>query len=147
MKKLPLLGIPKWRAPELVDQVEDNLLGSVFVDYIGSYKKLPYGLKADIVGDENMILGSEASLVDLELVITHALAVAAPLINGPQIARYALYKRLEEAEPEDQEFFGSNRVFRSNHEGNWPIFLFTVGNGHIQALRYPVATQSKVKKL
>lgn len=134
VRQVPLLGIPKWRAPELVDQAEENLNGAVFVDYIGSYKKLPYGIKADIVGDENMIEGSEASLVDLELVVNHAVAAAVEALKGPRTPRYALYKKIELLEPEDKAFFGAGTYFKGDHEGNWPNFLFTVNNGKVHAV-------------
>jgi len=134
VKQLPLLGFPKWRAPELVDQAEENLNGAVFVDYIGSYRKLPYGIKADIVNDENMIEGSEASMVDVELVVNHAVAAAVHTLQGPRVPRYTLYKRMELAESEDKEFFGAGPIFKSDHEGNWPSFLFSIGDGKLQAL-------------
>ncbi|MBC7530246.1 MAG: ABC transporter substrate-binding protein [Oligoflexus sp.] len=146
VKRIPLLGIPKWRAPELVDQDEENLNGAVFVDYIGSYKRLPYGIKADIVNDENMVEGSEASLVDLELVVNHAVAAALQAFHGPRLPRYALYKRLEGISPEDKAFFGNVAFFNSDHEGNWPNFLFSVGGGKLQALnRSAITTKAPAK--
>ncbi len=138
VKQLPLLGIPKWRAPELVDQAEENLNGAVFVDYVGSYKKLPYGIKADIVNDENMIEGSEASMVDIELVVNHAVAAAVETLLGPRIPRFSLYKRLELVEPTDKEFFGAGPIFKMDHEGNWPNFLFSIRNGRLEAMNRTV---------
>ncbi|MBC7658430.1 MAG: ABC transporter substrate-binding protein [Chitinophagaceae bacterium] len=135
VKHLPLLGIPKWRAPELVDQEEENLSGAVFVDYVGSYKNLPYNIKADTVNDENMIEGSEASRVDLELVVNHAVAAAVFALKGPKAPRFALYKRLEQVQPDDKAFFGAGPIFKPDHESNWPSFLFSVGGGKLQALQ------------
>ncbi len=146
VSKLPLLGIPKWRAPELVDQDEPNLVGAVFVDYIGSYRSLPYGIRGDYVGDENFVEGAEASLIDLKLVVTHALAAALETVKGPRIARYALAKRIENAVPQDKTFFRSSTIFAKNHEAYWPSYLFTVSPGHIQSLSEPVAVRNKREK-
>lgn len=134
VKGLPLLGIPKWRAPEIVEQNEENLLGAVFVDYVGSYSRLPYGIQAPIIKDENFIEGQSAARVDLELVVTHAVAAASQALKGPRIGRVALYKRIESAVPEDRNFFGQERFFRTDHEGNWPTFLFAVQKGKLAAI-------------
>lgn len=148
VKGLPLLGIPKWRAPELVDQEEENLRGAVFVDYVGSYRELPYGIEAPIVGDENFIEGLSASRVDLELVITHGVAAAASAIKGTRAPRYTLYRRIEAASPEDKAFFGQNTFFRGDHEGHWPTFLYSVQNGKITSLGRNIGrkTSPQVKK-
>jgi hypothetical protein len=148
VKGLPLLGIPKWRAPEIVDQDEENLRGAVFVDYVGSYDRLPYGITAPNVLDENFIEGSAVSRVDLELVVTHGLAAAVKALEGPRAPRYTLYKRIEGAVAEYKGFFGSESSFRSDHEGNWPTFLFTVQKGKLASLgqslgRRPVAIEKK----
>lgn len=147
VKGLPLLGIPKWRAPEILDREEENLRGAVFVDYVGSYRALPYGITANTVVDENFVEGSAASRVDLELVITHALASATAAIKGPRIARLALYKRIEAAAPEDKNFFGMGGFFRSDHEGNWPTFLFSVQNGKLNPIGKNIGRRRAPKKL
>ena len=134
VRHLPLLGIPKWRAPEIVDQDEENLRKAVFVDYVGSYERLPYGIQATTVMDENFIEGQSAARVDLELVVTHGLAAASQAIKGPRISRLALYKRIEAALPEDKSFFGPASFFRKDHEGNWPTFLFAVQKGKLAAI-------------
>ncbi|RZA27344.1 MAG: hypothetical protein EOP10_00480 [Proteobacteria bacterium] len=134
VRGLPLLGIPKWRAPEIVEQDEENLRGAVFVDYVGSYNRLPYGITAPNVYDENFIEGASASRVDLELVVTHALSAAVKAIQGPRVARYSLYKRIEAAMPENKAFFGQGSSFRTDHEGNWPTFLFSLQKGKLAAI-------------
>lgn len=132
VKKLPLLGIPKWRAPELVDPPEENLDGATLVDYIGSYRRLPYKIKAATVIDENFVEGSVASVVDLELVVNHAVAAAVQALRGNKTARFALHTRLEKTTNEEKEFFQSSQIFRPNHEANWPSFLFSLSEGRLR---------------
>lgn len=132
VKKLPLLGIPKWRAPELIDPPEENLDGATLVDYIGSYRRLPYGIKAATILDENFVEGSVASLVDLQLVVNHAVSAAVQALRGAKTARFALPARLEKASIEDKDFFQADQLFRSNHEANWPSFLFSLTEGRLR---------------
>ena len=147
VKRLPLLGIPKWRAPEIIEKTEDNLRGAVFVDFVGSYNQLPYGIQADLVYNENFAEGSEASAIDIQIVLSHAMDAAVQALKvAPRQPRHALVKGLETAAPRDPSFFGQARIFRPNHENYWPQFLYSVGNGNLQALSLP-RTKSPTKKM
>ncbi len=149
---LPLLGIPKWRAPEIVDQEETNLKNAVFVDYVGSYQQLPYGISANTIVNELFVEGKSASRVDLELAVTHAVAAALPAVKGTRVPRYTLFKRMEQAIPDEKNFFGTQPFFKADHEGNWPTFMFAIQNGKLAAIgrnlgRRVPESKSKVKPL
>jgi hypothetical protein len=135
VKRLPLLGIPKWRAYELIDPPDENLVGSVFVDYIGSYKQLPYGIQAATVDKEYFAEGPVAGSVDLRLVVHHALFSALQALAGPRNPRFALYKKLEMSSGPRDSFLSGTQIFRPDHSANWPSFLFGVGSGSISILQ------------
>lgn len=135
VKRLPLLGIPKWRAFELVDASEDILRGSVFVDYVGSYKKLPYRIAATPMGSEFFVPSSEVDTIDLKLLVSHAVYAAQQALSGKREARPQLYKRLEAARPPQGEFFAVPTIFRRDHLSYWPSFLFAVGEGSVQMMQ------------
>jgi hypothetical protein len=135
VRRLPLLGIPKWRAYELIEPADENLVGSVFVDYLGSYKQLPYGIQAPTVDREYFAEGPIAGSVDLRLVVHHALFSALQAITGTRNPRYALYKKLETVAGPRESFLSGPRIFRADHSANWPIFLFGVGSGSISILQ------------
>jgi hypothetical protein len=135
VKRLPLLGIPKWRAYELIDPPDENLVGSVFVDYLGSYKQLPYGIQAPTVDKEYFAEGPAAGSVDLRLVVHHALFSALQAIAGPRSPRFAIYKKLETSTGPRDSFLSGPQIFRADHSTNWPTFLFGVGAGSISILQ------------
>ncbi|HYX33016.1 MAG TPA: ABC transporter substrate-binding protein [Oligoflexus sp.] len=135
VKRLPLLGIPKWRAFELIEPADENLVGSVFVDYLGSYKQLPYGIQVPTVDKEYFAEGPAAGSVDLRLVVHHALFSALQALGGPRSPRYALYKKLETSAGPRESFLSGPQIFRADHSANWPTFLFGVGSGSISVLQ------------
>ncbi|WP_218110241.1 ABC transporter substrate-binding protein [Oligoflexus tunisiensis] len=135
VRRVPLLGIPRWRAYELVDPPDENLVGSVFVDYLGSYKQLPYGIQVPTVDKEYFAEGSLAGTVDMRLVVHHALFSALQAVAGPRHPRYALYKKLETSSGPRESFLSGPHIFRADHSANWPSFLFGVGSGSISILQ------------
>jgi len=135
VRRLPLLGIPKWRAYELIEPADENLVGSVFVDYLGSYKQLPYGIQAPTVDKEYFAEGPVAGSVDLRLVVHHALFSALQALSGPRNPRYALYKKLEITAGPRESFLSGPQIFRADHSANWPTFLFGVGSGSISIMQ------------
>lgn len=135
VKRLPLLGIPRWRAYELIDPADENMVGSVFVDYLGSYKQLPYGIRVPTVDKEYFAEGSAAGSVDLRLVVHHALFSALQALAGNRNPRFALYKKLELSTGPRESFLSGPHIFRADHSTNWPTFLFGVGSGSISILQ------------
>lgn len=135
VRRLPLLGIPKWRAFELVDSSEDILRGAVFVDHLGNYQDLPYQIKPTPWQDAGFIKPSEAGSTDLKLVLSHAVYAAEQALGGPFAARFTLFRRLEAARPPSGTFFASPTIFRSNHLAYWPSFVFSVGENSLQLLQ------------
>ncbi len=145
VKRLPLLGVPKWRAFELVDGNEEILNGAVFVDYIGSYKKLPYGISGTPLGSEYFVPSSEVDGIDLKLLVSHAVYAAFQAVATPRLSRPSLFRRLEAAKPPSSEFFAVPTLFRPDHIAYWPSFLFSVGDGTIQQMQMwnPVLSNSR----
>ncbi len=135
VKKVQLLGIPKWRAYELMDPPDEAITGAVFVDYIGSYKQFPYGIQVPTVDKEYFAEGPQAGSADLRLVVHHALYSALEALAGARTPRFALYKKLETAAGPKEGFLASPQIYRADHTSNWPSFLFAVGSGSISLLQ------------
>ncbi len=135
VKRVQLMGIAKWRAFELVDPVDENLVGSVFIDYLGSYKQLPYGIQVPTVDREYFAEGAQAGAADLQVVVHHALFSALQALTGNRGPRYSLYKRLEAAPGLREGMLAAPLVYRPDHTANWPTFLFGVGSGSISILQ------------
>lgn len=141
VRRLPLLGIPKWRAFELLDKSEDILQGAVFVDYIGQYQDLPYRIHSESWQNESFIRPTEVGAVDIKLLLSHAVYAADQAIAGPQAPRFALFRRLESSRPPPGNFFKGPTIFRSNHLAYWPSFTFSLGESSLQLLQVANPTQ------
>lgn len=135
VRRLPLLGIPKWRAYELIDPPDEVMIGSAFVDYLGSYKQLPYGIQVPTVDKEYFAEGPVAGSADVRLVVHHALFSALQGLAGPRSPRFALYKKIEASSGPRDSFLSGPQIYRPDHAANWPTFLFGVGSGEISILQ------------
>lgn len=135
VKKVQLMGVPRWRAFELVDPADDYLNGAIFVDYLGSYKQLPYGIQVPTEDKEYFAEGPQAGAADLKLVVHHALFSALEALVGSKSPRYALYKKLEAAAGPREGFLAGPLIYRADHTSHWPSFLFGVGSGSISLLQ------------
>ncbi len=145
VRRLPLLGVPKWRAFELVDSSEEMLRGSVFVDYIGRYQDLPYQIKPQLAESDFFVKPTEAGATDLKLVIAHAVYAAQQALAGERTPRFALYRRLESSQPPPGTFFATPTIFRSNHLSYWPSFVFSAADRTLQMLQIWNPTQPDKK--
>ncbi len=126
VKNLALFGTPKWRALELIDPPEPMLKGAYFVDYIGSYQKLPYGIQAKLAQGEFFVEGEEAGLIDLKLLTAHAVYAGMQVAKLESTPRFLLHQNLAQARNENQPFFQQGLIFKANHVALWPSFLFGI---------------------
>ncbi|MCX6128541.1 MAG: ABC transporter substrate-binding protein [Proteobacteria bacterium] len=135
VKHVQLIGIPRWRAYDIVDPPDENLIGAVFVDQIGSYKQMPYGIQVPLVNSEFFAQSAEAGPADLKLMLYHAIYTALQVVGGTRAPRFALYKNLETMKGPQQGFLNLPQVFRPNHVAYWPSFLFSIGSGSISLIQ------------
>ena len=135
VKKIQLIGIPRWRALEIIDPPDPNLNGAVFVDYMGSYNQMPYGIQVPLVKSEFFTDSTQAGLADLKLLVHHAVFSALQALAGKPAARYALFRRLETIPGPHQGFLNFPQTFRPDHVAFWPSFLFGIGGTSLSLLQ------------
>ena len=130
VKKVPLVGDQQWRSIGLLDPPEEFLTGAVFMDFVGSYSRLPSGLQ--VLGSENpyLIPAKEIVSVDHKLIGYRVASIVQsslkkstepPKLNSI-IAKLSL--------PKDR-YFSGGPVFRKNNNTKWPVFLLRVDPGRL----------------
>ncbi len=133
--RLPLLGTQQWRAPEIFKPWEPYLSGSVFVDYIGSYRQLPYRLKVSSSDSEYLTSPSEAQVLDIWLIGRHGVDIADRILYFLPQDRRNINRILQKMPSRKNEhFFQSKQVFDSTHKSYWPTYLFTINGKSIYQL-------------
>lgn len=129
--KIKLIGTPQWRALGLIDPPDSFMEGASFVDYIGSYRRLPKGIVAPILKDPFFVNPEASSKVDYMVIGHHAIKTADRTLSTPILKRRRLFTRLSNLDLSDDPYFGRGPVFGSDHRSGWPTFLFHVGDGKI----------------
>ncbi|SMF21162.1 amino acid ABC transporter substrate-binding protein [Pseudobacteriovorax antillogorgiicola] len=125
--KIPLLGTQQWRAPELFNPPEPFLAGSIFVDYIGSYLRLPYRLKVTTQESPYFTTPEQTMALDLWLIGRHSIDIAERVRTALPEDRRDIRKILGELRTRKKDpFFQSQRVFDQKQVSNWPTFLFSL---------------------
>lgn len=129
---LKIFGNQQWRAPELVSPPEEALTGANFFDFIGSYERLPYGMKAPIFASEFFTVPSMVQSIDRKIIARHAFQIAKKVLTDNQTARHELHHSIRNLEAIDSDFFGTGPVFNAAQSSRWPTFVFQLGQGFIQ---------------
>ena len=128
---LPLIGNQQWRARELVDPPEPFLKGSVFIDFIGNYKKLPRGIPVAGAHSKFFANPEDTMAADLKLIGAHAINLARKSLIDPKVKRNRLKKVLAKIENDGSRYFKAKMAFDKHHTANWPAFLFRVAGNRI----------------
>ena len=146
IEKVPLMGNQQWRAPEMFFPPEPYLASSVFVDYIGSYKKLPYGLHVPTQDSPYFTSPDKLSSLDLSLLARHSISIASRALKKAPKDRKNLRAKLRKMRNESKEsFFRSRRVFDRNQVSNWPTFLFSMSKDNLHLIFDRVAEEARLR--
>ncbi len=159
LEKTILIGDQQWRAPELLSSHNPLFKNVVFADFIGSYDKLPDGLRATIENQtENGNLsagsttfeGSDHTLYDQDdFFINPQIALLTDFRLIGFLAGYSLSSAYQ-SQPKTRSEYASNiykskmnpkipfynqgRIFNKYRQSNWPAFVFELSDQQLTAL-------------
>ena len=144
--KIPLFGTQQLRAPELFTPSEPYLAGSVFVDFIGSYKELPHKIKPKTWESPFFTTPKEVVSTDINLIVAHGIHIAKrSLKNAPKDKRNIRHKMRLLRTPKQSQFFASKRVFDRRQMSHWPTFLFSLSEDKMFNIFNRAADTAKLK--
>ena len=133
--QITLLGQQQWRAQELVEPVDPYLNGSVFVDYMDRYNRLPYKLRVSTDEDGFFTSPSEVGAIDYWLIARHSIQSAVRGLrqlpkDRSKISAHYKSQSIGSAAP----YFGSKAMFNSENSSHWPNFIYSISGGKLFSL-------------
>ena len=112
-----------WRAKELIEPYDPYLKNSSFIDYIGSYKNLPYGYQPDVGDDIFFTSANEVSKLDLGIAGYHAMNIAYNAVKAkPKFKRHYYYNLLRSMKNSPGKFLETRRYLINQVRVNGQLF-------------------------
>ena len=127
VEQLPLIGNYEWRSKSLLEPWDSFLQGAAFVDFVGSYDKLPKGFGEQYPDSPFFVAPDLAGQLDFRLIGYHTgrLALRVPIKPGSRKKDlvHALYGLKNTESPNVAQ-----NVFNESRSSSWPTYHFTVAD-------------------
>lgn len=143
-KNVRLIGDQQWRSRALISPFDTYLKESMFVDYIGSYTKLPSDLAAHLPNvDPYFVSPDQAINIDYQLIGWLAGKVTHSASQFVRISKRELAKKIVAMPNLKKSFMTADTFFDRNGLIYWPAFLFKIEDEQIQLQEQYSPTQNK----
>lgn len=133
IEKILMLGNHEWRSEGLISPWEPYLQGSLFVDFIGSYKQFPNSLNIEIGSSPYFIRPEKVDETDLKLIGYRTGNIALRALTTPQKRRRDIAENIRTMKSKNG-FYQNEFIFDEKHFSDWPTYVFTVSNKEIVLL-------------
>ena len=122
---IPLIGNQQWRSSHLVNPPESFLNGSVFIDFVGSYRYLPPGIEIPPLERPNLLSAKDTVSVDFQLMGYRSISVAKSALDTGK-KRRKLRLVIKDLQEETRKYFPPGPIFNQRKSAQWPGFLFRI---------------------
>jgi ABC-type branched-subunit amino acid transport system substrate-binding protein len=125
--RIQLIGNHEWRSQELLKPWDSFLQGAVFVDFIGTYDKLPRGIRMQF-GDSPFFVQPElAGQLDFRLIGYHSAQIVLRIPLKLGLRKKDLVADLFRLKGNDG-FYSPQNIFSQNRASEWPTYHFMVSD-------------------
>ena len=125
--KLALIGNHEWRSPALLEPYDEFLNGSIFGDFIGSYKKLPAAISAPTLAASPFFVDPQmVQAVDFQVVGYRAGRIAKAVVLLPGLNRRAIPRTMARLNGDQAGLPTNGLVFDKDRHSYWPTYVFGI---------------------
>ena len=133
--KLALIGNHEWRSPALLEPYDEFLNGSIFGDFIGSYKKLPAAISAPTLAASPFFVDPQmVQAVDFQVVGYRAGRIAKAIVLQPGLSRRAIPRAMARLKGDQVGLPINGPIFDKDRHSYWPTYVFSIAPHELRLL-------------